>query len=137
MPATVTTRLPDAHGFSERRERPIGSLIRMSATADTRAGSSDPAKLTVLYTRSDDGWITAQIAEFPAAISQGRTEHEAWTNVLDALHDLTHEPTASERIAAIVQARLIEPLNSLIERLNERVRGLASRARERGHQHVH
>jgi predicted RNase H-like HicB family nuclease len=108
----------------------------MTAMADTRAGSTDPAKLTVLYTRNDDGWITAQIAEFPAAISQGRTEHEAWTNVLDALHDLTHEPTASERIAAVVQARLIEPLSGLIEPLDGRLHGLASRARARGRQHV-
>jgi predicted RNase H-like HicB family nuclease len=69
----------------------------MSATADTPAERADPAQLTVLYTRNDDGWITAQIAEFPAAISQGRTEHEAWRNVLDALHDLTHRLPRSER----------------------------------------
>lgn len=86
----------------------------MSATADTPAGRADPAQLTVLYSRNDDGWITAQIAEYPAAISQGRTEHEAWTNVLDALHDLTHEPTATERAAAFVQARVVEPLDGLL-----------------------
>lgn len=109
----------------------------MSATAEPIAGRTDPARLTVLYTRNDDGWITAQIAEFPAAISQGRTEHEAWTNVLDALHDLTHEPTTAERVAAVVQARVIEPLSEVVEPLNDLLRGLASTARDRGREHAH
>ena len=109
----------------------------MSATADSTAGRTDPPQLTVLYTPNDDGWITAQIAEFPAAISQGRTEHDAWTNVVDALHDLTHQPTPAERAAAVVQARLIEPFSEVVEPLNERLRGLAAAARERGRQHVH
>ena len=109
----------------------------MSATVDPTAGPTDPTHLTVLYTRNDDGWITAQIAEFPAAISQGQTEHEAWTNVLDALHDLTHEPTPAERIAAVVQARVIEPLSEVVEPLNELLRGLAAAVRERSNQHVH
>jgi predicted RNase H-like HicB family nuclease len=104
----------------------------MSATADPPAGRTDPAQLTVLYTRNDDGWVTAQIAEFPAAISQGRTEHEAWTNVLDALHDLTHEPTTAERLAAVVQARIVEPLSGAMEPLNELLHGLAAAARDRG-----
>jgi len=109
----------------------------MSATVDPTAGPTDPTQLTVLYTRNDDGWITAQIAEFPAAISQGQTEHEAWTNVLDALHDLTHEPTPAERIAAVVQARVIETLSEVVEPLNELLRGLAAAVRERSNQHVH
>lgn len=109
----------------------------MSATADTPAERTDPTQLTVLYTRNDDGWITAQIAEFPAAISQGRTEHEAWTNVLDALHDLTHEPTPAERAAAIVQARVVEPLSEVVEPLGEMLRRLAGIARDRGHERVH
>jgi hypothetical protein len=109
----------------------------MSATADSTADQTDPTQLTVLYTTNDDGWITAQIAEFPAAISQGRTEHEAWTNVVDALHDLTHQPTPAERAAAVVQARVIEPLSEVVEPLNELLRGLAAAARERGRQHVH
>jgi hypothetical protein len=108
----------------------------MSATADAPTDRTDPAHLTVLYTRNDDGWITAQIAEFPAAISQGRTEHEAWTNVLDALHDLTHVPTATERVAAVVQARVIEPLSAVVKPLNELLRGLAGSARDRGRQNV-
>lgn len=109
----------------------------MSATADSTAGRTDPTQLTVLYTRNADGWITAQIVEFPAAISQGRTEHEAWTNVLDALHELTHEPTTAERVAAVVQARVIEPISEAVEQLNDLLRGRAAAGRERGRQHVH
>ena len=109
----------------------------MSATANPPSGQADPTQLTVLYTKNDDGWVTAQIAEFPAAISQGRTEHEAWKNVLDALHDLTHEPTATERLASLVQARIVEPLSGALEPLNELFHSFASAARDRRHERVH
>jgi hypothetical protein len=109
----------------------------MSATADSIAGSGDPAQLTVLYSTSEDGWVTAQIAEYPAAISQGRTQHEAWTNVLDALHDLTHEPTAAERVASTVQARIVQPLSEAVESLGALLGGIADAARERGRHPVH
>jgi predicted RNase H-like HicB family nuclease len=42
-------------------------------------------RLTIRYTDAGDGWVTAQIAEIPAAISEGRTREEARENVLDAL----------------------------------------------------
>jgi predicted RNase H-like HicB family nuclease len=42
-------------------------------------------RLTVRYSDAGDGWVTAQIVEIPAAISQGRTRAEARENVLDAL----------------------------------------------------
>jgi predicted RNase H-like HicB family nuclease len=50
-------------------------------------------QLTVRYTDAGDGWVTAQIAEEPAAISQGRTREEAYANVIDALCDLRQAPT--------------------------------------------
>jgi predicted RNase H-like HicB family nuclease len=75
-----------------------------------------PEHLTVHYEPNPDGWVTAQVVEIPAAISQGRTRDEAWINVLDALHDLTHEPTPAERIATRLQIRLLEPLLSVIRR---------------------
>jgi hypothetical protein len=74
---------------------------------------NDPRQLTFLYTTNPDGWITAQIAEFPAAISQGPTKHDAYVNVLEAFHDLTHEPTLAERVAFAAQARVVEPLEAL------------------------
>jgi predicted RNase H-like HicB family nuclease len=40
---------------------------------------------TAVLTPGDDGWICAQIAEVPEAISQGRTVEEAKANVTEAL----------------------------------------------------
>lgn len=42
-------------------------------------------RLTIRYSDAGDGWVTAQLAEIPAAISEGRTHQEARANVLDAL----------------------------------------------------
>ena len=56
-------------------ERAAGTVTRIS----------EPLKLTVIYEDGDDGWIMAQVAEVPAAVSQGRTREEARANVLDAL----------------------------------------------------
>jgi hypothetical protein len=75
-----------------------------------------PPSLTVRYKTNPDGWVTAQIVEVPGAISQGRTEDEAWVNVLDALHDLAHRSTRAERIATTIQSRVIEPLLALLRR---------------------
>jgi predicted RNase H-like HicB family nuclease len=46
---------------------------------------SDELRLTVRYEDAGDGWVTAQIAEIPGAISQGKTRGEARANVIDAL----------------------------------------------------
>jgi hypothetical protein len=77
------------------------------------AASPEPVQLTITYTENEDGWVTAQIVEVPEAISQGPSRHDAWVNVLAALHDLTHEPTIVERVAFTVHARIIEPLSDL------------------------
>lgn len=41
-------------------------------------------RLTVRYSDAGEGWVTAQIVEIPAAISEGRSRAEARENVLDA-----------------------------------------------------
>jgi predicted RNase H-like HicB family nuclease len=46
---------------------------------------SDELHLTIHYSDAGDGWVMAQIAEIPGAISQGATREEARANVLDAL----------------------------------------------------
>ena len=97
----------------------------MASAAAPDAGSVDPARLTIAYTENDDGWVTAQVVEYPAAISQGATRHEAWVNVLDALHDLTHEPTLAERVAFTVQAWLTA-LTELLAELGGRFIGAAA-----------
>ncbi len=40
---------------------------------------------TAVLTPGEDGWICAQIAEVPEAISQGKTLEEAKANVTEAL----------------------------------------------------
>jgi predicted RNase H-like HicB family nuclease len=40
---------------------------------------------SAVLTPGEDGWICAQIAEVPEAISQGRTPEEATANVTEAL----------------------------------------------------
>ncbi len=88
----------------------------MPQTVEHAALVEHPPHLTVRYETNPDGWVTAQLVEIPEAISQGRDEDEAWVNVLDALHDLAHQPTRAERIATTLQARLFEPLLSLLPR---------------------
>ena len=98
----------------------------MSAIAGAGASTegTDPPRLTFIYSENPGGAITVQIEEFPAAISQGATRHEAWVNVLDALHDLTHEPTSEERLAYAIKARVIEPLGHVLGGLRLWRRGL-------------
>lgn len=48
--------------------------------------------ITFTYTKNDDGWVTAQVVEMPAAISQGLNRQEAFANVIGALHDLLTQP---------------------------------------------
>jgi predicted RNase H-like HicB family nuclease len=44
-----------------------------------------PVTYSAVLTPGEDGWICAQIAEVPEAISQGRTHDEAIANVTEAL----------------------------------------------------
>lgn len=48
---------------------------------------SDDAQVTytVVLTPGEDGWVCAQIAEVPEAISQGRSAEDAKANVTEAL----------------------------------------------------
>jgi predicted RNase H-like HicB family nuclease len=52
---------------------------------------TDSLHLTIRYEDAGDGWVTAQIAEVPGAISQGETREQARANVIDAL-DLVLTP---------------------------------------------
>jgi len=61
---------------------------------------SEELHLTIRYSDAGDGWVMAQIAEIPGAISQGATREEARANVLDALDLLL---TPDEQFADDVQ----------------------------------
>lgn len=54
-----------------------------------------PTELTIIFERDDAGWWIATIPEVPGAFSQGATKDEARENVLDALTESWHQPTAS------------------------------------------
>lgn len=61
---------------------------------------SEALTLTVHFKDAGDGWIMAQVAEVPGAISQGRTRAEARDNVIDALRTvLTPEEQLNGRAA--------------------------------------
>ena len=64
---------------------------------------SDELHLTIRYSDAGNGWVTAQVAEIPGAISEGQTREEARANVLDALDvvltpdsDLAGEPATDD-----------------------------------------
>jgi predicted RNase H-like HicB family nuclease len=57
---------------------------------------SNALHLTIRYEDAGDGWLTAQVAEVPGAISQGKTREEARANVIDALDVLL---TSGEELA--------------------------------------
>lgn len=84
----------------------------MSATTDHH----ETDVLTIDLEAAEGGWWTARILEEPGAISQGPSREQARANVLDALHDLRHEPTPTERVVYAIQARVVEPLLALTGR---------------------
>lgn len=56
-------------------------------------------KLTAIIHDAGDGWLAGQIAEYPAAISQGQSLNELKANLLDALSllfEVEREQTLSE-----------------------------------------
>ena len=46
---------------------------------------SEALHLWIRYSDAGEGWVTAQVAEIPGAISEGKTRDEARAKVLDAL----------------------------------------------------
>ena len=48
-------------------------------------GADAQVTYTVVLTPGEDGWVCAQVAEVPEAISQGRGAEEAKANVTEAL----------------------------------------------------
>jgi predicted RNase H-like HicB family nuclease len=67
---------------------------------------TDIETFTVRYEDVENGWVSAQIEEVPAAISQGRTRAEARANVISALRDLTQDPSWDERLLYRARALL-------------------------------
>jgi predicted RNase H-like HicB family nuclease len=73
---------------------PLGDLFDRSV--GYRGNVSEQLHLTIRYSDAGDGWVTAQIAEIPGAISQGESREQAKANVLNALELLL---TPDEQLA--------------------------------------
>lgn len=73
--------------FLATRIRRVPNLVpKLSRGRAARiTGMSDALHLTIRYSDAGEGWVTAQIAEIPGAISEGKTREEARSNVIDAL----------------------------------------------------
>jgi hypothetical protein len=89
------------------------------------AHHEETERLTIFYEEAESGWIAARIEEYPAAISQGRSREEARANVISALRDLTHRPSAAQRLAT----RLRRGTEAAMGRLAARIRATRAHAR--------
>jgi predicted RNase H-like HicB family nuclease len=49
---------------------------------------SDPITLTAVFTPDENGWTMAQLAEWPAVVTCGRTVEEAREMLLDAAREM-------------------------------------------------
>jgi len=74
--APNTEVLPVARGWRLRQP---------SATVD---GMSDALTLTAVFTPDEDGWMMAQLAEWPAVVTCGRSVEEAREMLLDAAREM-------------------------------------------------
>ena len=52
------------------------------------AGVSDSLTLTAVFTPDENGWTMAQLAEWPAVVTCGRTVEEARAMLLDAAREM-------------------------------------------------
>lgn len=69
---------------------------------------ADFLHLTINYEDAGDGWVTAQVAEIPGAISEGKSREEARQNAIDALDVLLtpdEELQGSSKTATASQSR--------------------------------
>lgn len=65
------------------------SDARFSATpCILRGGMSDSVTLTAVFTPDENGWTMAQLAEWPAVVTCGRTVDEARDMLLDAAREM-------------------------------------------------
>jgi len=58
---------------------------------------SDALTLTAVFTPDEDGWTMAQLAEWPAVVTCGRTVEEARTMLLDAAREMVASYRAEGR----------------------------------------
>jgi predicted RNase H-like HicB family nuclease len=85
-----------------------------------------PITYSAVLTPGEDGWICAQIAEVPEAISQGRTLEEAKANVTEALEWRRDEGEPLPEPAVVTVTRSPCPAPDLLVKRAELERWLRS-----------
>lgn len=58
---------------------------------------SEMTTLTAVFTPDEDGWVMAQLAEWPAVVTCGRTVDEAREMLLDAANEMVASYLAEGR----------------------------------------
>jgi predicted RNase H-like HicB family nuclease len=133
-------RAPSVHpGEARGADQPVAARLQpFPGGADVRyredlmalAHGEDVEQLTIRFEEAEEGWIAAQIVEFPGAISQGRSHDEARANVIDALDDLLNPERGLRDPLAWVRAELEElarRIQDAASRLEARFRGAGVR----------
>jgi predicted RNase H-like HicB family nuclease len=74
------------------------------------------------YYHGDDGWIIAQVLDFPAAISQGKTLRSARRMIRDALRQVAECMTEEGQPLPRPDRSAKDPTAILVEKIPLRVR---------------
>ena len=77
----MTTRA----GPLSRRPSAVEQARRSRTTVDR---VNNALTLTAVFTPDEDGWTMAQLAEWPAVVTCGRTVEEARTKLIDAAREM-------------------------------------------------
>lgn len=64
-------------------------------------------KFLVTLEHDEDGWIVAECPSLPGCVSQGRTVHDAPTNIREAI-ELSLETRRAQGIATEIEAAEVE-----------------------------
>jgi predicted RNase H-like HicB family nuclease len=67
-----------------RRTRELAEKAQAKLDAQAARDASDSVTLTAVFTPDENGWTTAQLAEWPAVSTRARTVEEARELLLDA-----------------------------------------------------
>jgi predicted RNase H-like HicB family nuclease len=86
MPVAPPFRL----GFRGLRGRPATCSLRSAPllALPFQIPMSEPVTLTAVFTPDENGWTMAQLAEWPAVVTCGRTVEEAREMLLDAAREM-------------------------------------------------
>ena len=78
-------------GFRGLPGRPATRSLRSVASSGAtvfQIPMSEPVTLTAVFTPDENGWTMAQLAEWPAVVTCGRTVEEAREMLLDAAREM-------------------------------------------------